>query len=51
MRTLSDQLSDLQLEFQELHRNYNNMPQWVFMAKSVSIVDRMRLLEQLIDNS
>jgi len=49
MLSIYNQLSDLQDEFKQLHRNYGKMPRWQFMLKSVVIVDKMRLLENIIN--
>lgn len=48
MISVCNQLADLQDEFKQLHRNYGKMPRWQFMLKSVVIVDKMRLLENII---
>lgn len=43
-------LEALQEEFRQLHRNYGKIPRWEFMLKSVVIVEKMRLIEDIIKN-
>jgi hypothetical protein len=49
MLRLETELYELQKEFQELHCKYGLIPKWEFMLQSVLIVDKMRLIEKLLN--